>query len=207
MRLPQMRLGEQVVEDYRSLSLSLKAHPLSFLRAFLARERVTPNEALAQVPSGRRITVAGLVLVRQRPGSAKGVIFMTLEDEGHVANVIVWPKMFETCRAIVIGSRLVKVTGKLQSESGVIHIVAEHIEDITARLSALTAGTFGDHGLANADEVRRPVMDMRNKPKPRERMAAILNSAKPHGPPPQREPPRTSSPKAVVVMPKGRNFR
>lgn len=207
MHLPQMRLGEQVVEDYRSLSLSLKAHPLSFLRTALLRERVTPNDRLGEIASGRRVTVAGLVLVRQRPGSAKGVIFMTLEDEGHVANVIVWPKLFEKYRAIVIGSRLVKVTGRLQSESGVIHIVADHIEDITARLSALTAGTFGDHGLANADEVRRPVMDIRNKPKPAQRMAAILNAAKPHGPPPQRERPRTSSPKAVSVMPKGRNFR
>jgi error-prone DNA polymerase len=115
--------------------------------------------------------------------------------------------MFEKYRAIVIGSRLVKITGKLQSESGVIHVVAEHIEDITGRLSALTAGTFGDNGLANADEVRRPVMDTRNKPKPVQRAAAILNAAKPHGPPPQREPPRTSSPKVVAVMPKGRNFR
>lgn len=207
MFLPRMRLGEQVVEDYRSLSLSLKAHPLSFLRNTLARERVTPNDQLGIIPSGGRVTVAGLVLVRQRPGSAKGVIFMTLEDEGHVANVIVWPKLFEKYRAIVIGSRLVKVTGRLQAESGVIHVVAEHIEDITARLAALTAGSFGDNGLANADEVRRPVMDIRNKPKPRERMAAILNAAKPHGPPLQREAPRTSSPKVVAVMPKGRNFR
>ncbi|MGB8816345.1 MAG: error-prone DNA polymerase [Rhizobiaceae bacterium] len=203
MRLPRMRLGEQVVEDYRHLSLSLKSHPLTFLRAGLERERVTPNDQLGSVPSGRRVTVAGLVLVRQRPGSAKGVIFMTLEDEGHVANVIVWPKLFEKYRAIVIGSRLVKVTGKLQSESGVIHIVADHVEDISGRLSALTAATFGDNGLASADEVRRPVMDHRSKPKARARMAAILNAAKPHAPPQQREPGR----KAEAVMPKGRNFR
>ncbi len=205
MRLPKMLLGEQVVEDYRHLSLSLKAHPLAFLRKRLSLERVTPNEQLGAIANGRRVTVAGLVLVRQRPGSAKGVIFMTLEDEGHVANVIVWPKMFEKYRAIVIGSRLVRVAGKLQSESGVIHIVADHIEDLTPRLVELTASTFGDSGLANADEVRRPVMDIRSKPKPRARMAAILNAAKPHMPPPQRPP--EPKPVAVNVMPKGRNFR
>ena len=235
MALPAMPLGEHVVEDYRHLSLSLKAHPLAFLRRELARERVTENGALPDVQSGRTVTVAGLVLVRQRPGSAKGVIFMTLEDETGVANVIVWPKMFETFRAVVLGSRLVRVTGKLQSESGVIHIVMHRIEDLTPRLSALTETrapdgiqvTLGDAALANADEVRRPVPDQRLKPKPQARMEAILNATRPHGPPPSREP--KSGEKAVLrlvhtrdaegqpasrqeveqtakVLPRGRNF-
>ena len=168
----------------------------------MSRERVTPNDQLGAIPSGRRVTVAGLVLVRQRPGSAKGVIFMTLEDEGHVANVIVWPKTLRKIprhrHRLAAGARS---PANCNRESGVIHIVAEHIEDISARLSALTAATFGDNGLANADEVRRPVMDIRSN-QSRARMAAILNAAKPHGPPPQREPER----KAEAVMPEGAEF-
>ncbi len=89
--LPPMPLGEEVVNDYRFLRHSLKAHPVSFVRPHLAARHVTPNGALDTTPSGRRLSVAGLVLVRQRPGSAKGVIFMTIEDEAGVANVIVWP--------------------------------------------------------------------------------------------------------------------
>ena len=84
------------------------------------------------------MTVAGLVLVRQRPGTAKGVIFMTLEDEAGVANIIVWPKAFERLRAIVIGARFVAVTGKLQSEAGVIHLVADRMEDLTPMLGLLS---------------------------------------------------------------------
>ncbi len=84
--------GEQVIEDYRYLSLSLKAHPVSFLREDFRRAGITRNVDLLSVPNGKRVTIAGLVLVRQRPGSAKGVIFMTLEDETGVANAIVWTK-------------------------------------------------------------------------------------------------------------------
>ena len=128
--LPPMRMGEQVVEDYRRLHLSLKAHPVSFLRRELDRRGILPHEKLATTPSGRRVTVAGLVLVRQRPGSANGVIFMTLEDETAVANTIVWPKIFETFRPIVLGARLIGVTGKLQNEAGVIHVVADRLDDL-----------------------------------------------------------------------------
>ena len=113
-----MPLGAHVVEDYRRLSLSLKAHPTSFMRARLAARGILRSDALGSVKNGERVTVAGLVLVRQRPGTAKGVIFMTLEDEAGVANVIVWPKAFERLRAIVLGARFVAVTGKLQSEQG-----------------------------------------------------------------------------------------
>ncbi|WP_428552264.1 error-prone DNA polymerase [Roseiarcus sp.] len=133
-RLPPMPLGAHVVEDYRRLSLSLKAHPTSFMRARLAARGILRAEALRSVRNGERVTVAGLVLVRQRPGTAKGVIFMTLEDETGIANVIVWPKAFERLRAIVLGARFVAVTGKLQSESGVIHIVAERMDDLTPML-------------------------------------------------------------------------
>ena len=110
--LPQMPPGEQVVEDYRHLHLSLKAHPLSFLRHDLDRARHPASRAVAGHSLRRaRAPVAGLVLVRQRPGTAKGVIFMTLEDETGIANTIVWARAFEKFRPVVIGARLVAVTG------------------------------------------------------------------------------------------------
>ncbi|MER8829729.1 error-prone DNA polymerase [Mesorhizobium sp. M0938] len=135
-RLPTMPLGEHVVHDYRSLGLSLKAHPLAFLRQRLDRSGVTPNARLPSVPDGRRVSVAGLVLVRQRPGTGKA-IFLTLEDEQAVANVIFWERTFNRYRPIVMGARFVRITGKLQSESDVIHIVAEKVEDLTPWLSVL----------------------------------------------------------------------
>jgi error-prone DNA polymerase len=134
--LSLMAPGEQVIADYRYLNLSLKAHPLSFLRERLAREKILRAEELPRLPSGRRVAVAGLVLVRQHPGSAKS-IFMTIEDETGIANAIVWPKVFEEFRGIVMGARLVVVHGRLQSESGVIHIIAERIEDRTPLLRTL----------------------------------------------------------------------
>ena len=133
--LPSMPPGEEVVNDYRFLRLSLKAHPVHFIREALAQAGVVRNEQLTELIPGRRVSVGGLVLVRQRPGSAKGVIFMTLEDETGVANTIVWPKVFEHHRAIVLGARFVVLTGKLQSQDGVVHVVAEKIEDRTDMLS------------------------------------------------------------------------
>ena len=137
-KLPPMPLGAHVVEDYRRLSLSLKAHPIAFMRARLDARGVKRNEALATLKSGERVTVAGLVLVRQRPGTAHGVIFMTLEDETGIANLIVWPKAFERLRATVIGARFVVATGKLQNESGVVHLIVERMEDVTPMLGLLS---------------------------------------------------------------------
>jgi len=151
--LPPMLLGEHVVEDYRRLHLSLKAHPVAFLRAELARRGILRHAELPDIASGRRVSVGGLVLVRQRPGTAAGVIFMTLEDETAIANTIVWPKIYEAFRPVVLGARLVSVTGKLQSESGVIHVVAERIDDLTPLLSRLSQSqdTGCVEGLARAD--------------------------------------------------------
>jgi error-prone DNA polymerase len=156
--LPPMLLGEQVVEDYRRLHLSLKAHPVAFLRPDLARRGILRHDELPTIASGRRVTVGGLVLVRQRPGTAAGVIFMTLEDETAIANTIVWPKIFETFRPIVLGARLISVTGKLQSESGVIHVVAERVEDLTPLLRRLSQSqdTGCVEALARADAVKHP---------------------------------------------------
>ncbi len=156
--LPPMLLGEQVVEDYRRLHLSLKAHPVAFLRVDLNRRGILRHDQLPAIASGRRVTVGGLVLVRQRPGTAAGVIFMTLEDETAIANTIVWPKIFETFRPIVLGARLISVTGKLQSESGVIHVVAERVEDLTPLLRRLSQSqdTGCVEALARADAVKHP---------------------------------------------------
>ena len=135
--LPEMALSEQVVDDYKSLRLSLKAHPVSFLRAGLARDGVVEARRLKDLPNGRKVTVAGLVLVRQRPGSAKGMIFATLEDETAVANTIIWPDIFERYRAIALKASLLAVEGRLQREGLVIHVIAERLIDLTSRLATL----------------------------------------------------------------------
>jgi len=154
--LPAMALCEHVAHDYARLKLSLKAHPMAFFRADFDARRTLPAAALAQARTDRRTEVAGLVLVRQRPGTASGVIFMTLEDETGAMNVIVWPKLFERYRRVVLGARLLAVQGKVQREGRVIHVIADRLTDFTHRLAELTDGDamIGDHGMARADEVR-----------------------------------------------------
>jgi error-prone DNA polymerase len=139
VRLPVMELGEEVSHDYASLRLSLKRHPLALMRDTLTAERVTPAERLVSMKNGARVTVAGLALIRQRPGTASGVIFITLEDETGVANLVVWPKTFERYRREVMTARLIRVTGELQREGIVIHVIAQRMEDLTDRLRALAA--------------------------------------------------------------------
>jgi len=155
-RLPAMPAGEHVIHDYRSLGLSLKKHPVAFLRDQLDAAGVTPNGKLSGMPNGSRVSVAGLVLVRQRPGKGNA-IFLTLEDDDGVANVIIWPHRFERFRAVVMGSKLVRVTGQLQSESGVVHIVAGAMEDLTTRLVGLneTAARIEPYG--PTDEVKQGI--------------------------------------------------
>ena len=160
-RLPPMPLGEHVVEDYRHLSLSLKAHPVAFVRSRLAAKGVLRAQDLDGCKTGMRARIAGLVLVRQRPGTAKGVVFMTLEDETGTANVIVWPKMFEAFRPVVIGARFVAVTGTLQNADGVIHLVASKLQDLTPMLSVLSSGGAFVSQVARADAVKRPQGDHR----------------------------------------------
>jgi error-prone DNA polymerase len=137
VRLPELRLGEQVVSDYSFLGLSLKSHPMALLRAGFAREGVARAAELATIEVGSRVTVAGLVLVRQRPGSGKGVIFVTLEDETGIANLIVWPDAFQRYRREVMGSTLLTCTGLLQREGLVIHVVADRLVDLSRRLREL----------------------------------------------------------------------
>ncbi len=163
-RLPVMSLSEEVARDYSTLSLSLKAHPMSFLRETMRQAGYRSCADLLAARNGARLGVAGLVLVRQRPGSAKGVIFATLEDETGVANVIVWPAVFARFRRVVIGAKLLAVTGKLQREGDVIHLVADQLVDWTPALSTLTEDGL-DTTLAHADEIARPGGDPREKPK------------------------------------------
>jgi error-prone DNA polymerase len=154
--LPPMPLGEEVVNDYRFLELSLRAHPASFLRTDLSRRSIIRNQDLRTRRPGERITVSGLVTIRQRPGTASGVVFMTIEDETAAANIIVWPKTFERFRAIILGARYVAVTGELQQESGVIHVVATKLGDLTPLLARLTENAPAIESLARADAVKRP---------------------------------------------------
>jgi DNA polymerase III alpha subunit len=161
VRLPPMPIGEEVVNDYRFLRLSLRAHPAQFLRPDLAKRGILRNEALRNVASGARVRISGLVTCRQRPGSAKGVVFMTIEDESAIANAIVWPKVFERTRPVVLGARYVAISGRVQQESGVIHVVAEALEDLTALLAQLAEHGADIDGLARCDEVRRPIEEMR----------------------------------------------
>ncbi|MCB2129506.1 MAG: hypothetical protein KDE03_10620 [Rhodobacteraceae bacterium] len=109
-----------------------------------------PHARLNEPPPGARVTVAGLVLVRQRPGTARGVVFVTLEDETGVANVVIWAKVFERFRRAVIAGRLLRVTGRIQREGEVIHVVADTIEDITPMLDKLLVQSDRGTGIATA---------------------------------------------------------
>ncbi|MBX7248758.1 MAG: error-prone DNA polymerase [Caulobacteraceae bacterium] len=190
--LPQAARSEEVVADYQTIRLSLKDHPVSFLREDLARRGVIPARALERVGEKRKAAVAGVVLVRQRPGSAKGVCFMTLEDETGVANVVVWPKVFDRFRPVVMGARMVLVRGYVQRaedapETDVIHLVAESIEDRTADLALLSDETF-------------------NPPRSPGDAAASSAPAKGEPSPPRSEPRRHRHPRDVRVIPRSRDF-
>jgi error-prone DNA polymerase len=140
--LPSASLGEHVVADYAALGLSLKAHPVAFFRAELsARCVLTAARHWDERLAGRRVTVAGLVLVRQRPGTAKGVIFLTLEDETGIVNVVVWPKVFEKNRRVLMTAQFLAVRGRIERQGLVIHVVAEELIDLTAELHRLGDGT------------------------------------------------------------------
>ncbi len=132
--LSPMSEARNVVEDYRSRGLSLRQHPVGFMREDLARRGAVPCAALRTMRNGRRVTVAGLVLVRQKPGSAKGVMFITIEDETEVANLVIWPSLFERQRRLILSSGMMAVRGKVQREGDVIHVVADHLIDLSDML-------------------------------------------------------------------------
>jgi DNA-directed DNA polymerase III PolC len=147
-QLPVLRGGEDVVHDYRALSFSLKAHPVSFLRRQLTARRILTCAALGRCRTGARVEVAGLVLVRQRPGTATGVVFATLEDETGIANIVIWKDAFERHRPTIVAARLLAVRGKVQVEGLVVHVIAEGFTDLTGALVALGAGADADAAAA-----------------------------------------------------------
>ena len=157
IELARMTAGREVVEDYHATGLSLRAHPVTFLRAELERQGKIRCGDLSATRDGKTVTVSGLVLVRQMPGSAKGVVFMTIEDETGVANLIVWPSLFDQQRRLILGSAMVACRGRVQKEGDVIHVVAGELFDLSELLRSV--GQRDDKfpvPLARADEVVRP---------------------------------------------------
>ena len=135
--LRKMAAGGEVVGDYRHVGLSLRAHPVSFLRPDLSKRRIVPCAAAMNARDGRWLEAAGLVLVRQRPGSAKGVMFITMEDESGIANLVVWPKMFEKFRRIVLTASMLAAHGRIQREGEVVHLVVHRLTDLSASLAGI----------------------------------------------------------------------
>jgi error-prone DNA polymerase len=163
--LPLMPLPEQVVADYQTIRLSLKGHPMEFLRPMFAKEHVIACEAVSHTNDRQRVRCAGVVLVRQRPGSAKGVVFMTLEDETGIANIVVWPKVMERFRKEVMGARLILVEGTIQSSvEKVVHLVAERLFDRSHDLVNLANDALGRrHILPSAASPIEPLNDERRE--------------------------------------------
>ncbi|MGK2911694.1 MAG: OB-fold nucleic acid binding domain-containing protein [Sphingobium sp.] len=137
VHLTPMAEGAEVVEDYRASGLSLRAHPLAFLREDLKARNMIRCADLQSIRDGRWINLAGLVLVRQKPGSAKGVMFITLEDESDVANLVVWTTVFEKNRRTVLGASMMAVRGQVQREGEVIHVIAQWLEDMSSMLASV----------------------------------------------------------------------
>jgi error-prone DNA polymerase len=150
-----------VADDYAATGLSLKEHPVRFFRDRLDRLGAIRNadHRSEDLPQNARITVAGLVLVRQRPGTSKGVIFMTLEDETDIANIIVWPKVFARNRRTVMTARFLAVRGRLQRAGLVIHVIAEQFVDLSAELRRLRDGDlFASDALPSASSTPDPAL-------------------------------------------------
>jgi error-prone DNA polymerase len=188
--LPLMPLPEQVVADYQTIRLSLKGHPMEFLRSTFAKERVIACAAVSDANDKQYVRCAGLVLVRQRPGSAKGVVFMTLEDETGIANIVVWPKVMERFRKEVMGARLVLVEGCIQSSpEKVVHLVAERLFDRSNDLIHLADDAFSrKHAVPPGPALIEPLND-----DPRQH--------------PENPAQNIRHPRNVRILPRSRDFR
>jgi error-prone DNA polymerase len=139
------REGQDIVADYRSVGLTLRRHPLALLRRRLAKRGVLPAAELWDQPNGRRVCTAGLVITRQRPGTASGVTFVTLEDESGHVNLVVWRQVAEAQRAALLDSRLLEVRGKVQREGDVLHVIAEKLVNLSVLLGELTVSARNFH--------------------------------------------------------------
>ncbi|MFB2608234.1 OB-fold nucleic acid binding domain-containing protein, partial [Rhizobium phaseoli] len=135
--LRQMTEGHNVVQDYGHVGLTLRDHPITFLRRDLQKRNIVTCSEAMNARDGRWLMAAGLVLVRQMPGSAKGVMFITIEDETGPANIVVWPSLFEKRRRIVLGSSMMAINGRIQREGEVVHLVAQMLFDLSGALSGL----------------------------------------------------------------------
>jgi len=165
--LAPLTAGREVVEDYRAVQLSLRDHPLTFLRAQLAERGIIPCGSLKDVKDGARVSVAGLILVRQRPGKGN-VLFVTLEDETGIANALAWQRVFEAHRRIVMASSMIVVHGVVQKEGKVIHVVSAGMEDLTGLLATVGDRDF-PHRTGPGDGAKNGGYDPRDRramPKP-----------------------------------------
>ncbi len=181
--LPVPHPSQEVVGDYETIRLSLKGHPVGFLRERLKARGAVAARAYERLPDGRRTSVAGVVLVRQRPGKGN-VTFITLEDETGVVNVVLWPQLFQQYRPVVMGARLMLARGKVQRAEGVIHLIGEHLEDLTGDLALLSQPPLP------ANRFLLPADETRSGPDPRGRPAAV----------------RHRHPRDVRVLQKSRDF-
>ncbi|TNB47399.1 DNA polymerase-like protein [Martelella lutilitoris] len=166
-----MEAGREVVEDYGHLGLTLRKHPVSFLRSELTRQRLRSCAEAISLRDGRWVNLVGLVLLRQRPGSAKGVMFITLEDETGVANLVVWAKVFEKYRRTVLGSGMLGVKGRVQREGEVVHIVARELIDLSGELASVGSRDKAfplPHGRGDEFHHGSPAPDPRGIAKPRD---------------------------------------
>ncbi|MEM9739188.1 MAG: error-prone DNA polymerase [Pseudomonadota bacterium] len=217
-RLPDMPTSEHVVQDYQTTRLSLKAHPMAFLRSHYGAARIISTADATGAPAGQRVTTAGVVLVRQKPGSAGGVVFITIEDETGIANIVVWRRIVERYRATVMGARILAVEGRVQRADHVTHIVADRLIDRTGDLDLLSEDHQGDpfaNALAHADHVRSPLpgsglsLAKRIAKLPAEdplrRALAHADEVRRPDPGSYRKP-RGSHPRNVRVIPKSRDF-
>jgi error-prone DNA polymerase len=174
--LPAMPASEHVAADYQMTGLSLKGHPMQFLRGMFAREGVLSCAEANVVKNGKRVRVAGVVLVRQRPGKGNA-IFITIEDESGVTNILLWARLFDRQRRAVMASRLIIAEGEIQrSKEGVVHLMATNIIDRTDDLAQLSETHQANVGKPKIDEFARP------------------------------HPPRGSHPRDVRILPKSRDF-
>lgn len=168
IELPVMKTSEHVVHDYAATSLSLKAHPVSFVREKLEQLNIVSTNRLGDLKNGTAVKVAGLVLVRQRPGTAKGVCFMTVEDETGFANLVIFEKLFDEFRKEILQSKLIMVEGTVQIEGEVVHVIVKKCFDFSKLLRQLTASNNDNPQLltlAFADEISIPTHAQNNKPK------------------------------------------
>jgi error-prone DNA polymerase len=160
--LTPLKEGREVVEDYRSVQLSLRAHPLTFLRPQLAAQGRVACADLAGIKDRRKVKLAGIVLIRQRPGSANNVTFVTVEDETGVANIIIWQRLFEAQRRVVLAAAMMGVTGRVQKEGGVIHVIADDLQDLSHELRAVGGLDF-PHRTGPGDGAKNGGYDAREK--------------------------------------------